>query len=95
MAVTMAVVSVGRLTQLGSALAALALATTAASAQTYGFATLPAGTLSHVTALSGYVTARDGELLVFSIMTNNAPGPPSAARQMEDGIAQALADFAR
>ena len=46
----MAVVSVGRLTQLGAALAALALATTVASAQTYGFATLPAGTLSHVIA---------------------------------------------
>src|SRR3954469_7772076 len=42
--------AVGRLTQLCCAVAALALATTAASAQTFGFATLPAGTLSHVIA---------------------------------------------
>src|SRR3954465_14147943 len=46
----MAVVSAGRLTGLGSALAVFVLATTAASAQTYGFATLPAGSLSHVIA---------------------------------------------
>ena len=46
----MAVASVGILTRLGFALGAMALAATAASAETYGFATLPAGTLSHVIA---------------------------------------------
>jgi hypothetical protein len=46
--------AVGRLIRLifapAAFLAAWALATTAASAQTFGFATLPAGTLSHVIA---------------------------------------------
>lgn len=46
----MASVSFGLLSRLGCTLAMLALAATSAPAQTYGFATLPPGTLSHVIA---------------------------------------------
>jgi serine-type D-Ala-D-Ala carboxypeptidase/endopeptidase (penicillin-binding protein 4) len=56
------------------------------------------GTLTHVTALSGVATARNGERLVFSILTNNYPGPLSAShgpRAMEDAVAAALAQFER
>jgi D-alanyl-D-alanine carboxypeptidase/D-alanyl-D-alanine-endopeptidase (penicillin-binding protein 4) len=56
------------------------------------------GTLTHVTALSGLVTTRDGERLAFSLLTNNFPGPlsaPSGPRAMEDAVAIALAEFRR
>jgi D-alanyl-D-alanine carboxypeptidase/D-alanyl-D-alanine-endopeptidase (penicillin-binding protein 4) len=56
------------------------------------------GTLTHVTALSGVATTRDGERLAFSILTNNWPGPlsgPGSPREMEDAIAVALAEFSR
>jgi D-alanyl-D-alanine carboxypeptidase/D-alanyl-D-alanine-endopeptidase (penicillin-binding protein 4) len=56
------------------------------------------GSLTHVTALSGLVTTRDGERLVFSILTNNYPAPlsePNGPRAMEDGIAEALASWRR
>jgi D-alanyl-D-alanine carboxypeptidase/D-alanyl-D-alanine-endopeptidase (penicillin-binding protein 4) len=56
------------------------------------------GSLTHVTALSGIVTTRDGERLAFSILTNNWPGPLSVAggpRAMEDGIAIARAEYRR
>lgn len=56
------------------------------------------GTLTGVTALSGYVVARNGERLVFSAMTNNWPGYPSRTsppKRMEDAVALALAEFSR
>jgi serine-type D-Ala-D-Ala carboxypeptidase/endopeptidase (penicillin-binding protein 4) len=56
------------------------------------------GTLTHVTALSGLVTTRDGERLAFSLLTNNYPGAlsgPSGPRGMEDAVAVALAKFRR
>jgi PBP4 family serine-type D-alanyl-D-alanine carboxypeptidase len=56
------------------------------------------GTLSHVTALSGYVRARNGELLVFSVMTNNYPAYPALAsppKEMENEVCKALAEFTR
>lgn len=53
------------------------------------------GSLAHVSALSGYVSAADGEELVFSVMTNNYPGRAADVRQMEDRIAVALAEFRR
>ncbi|MND09329.1 D-alanyl-D-alanine carboxypeptidase DacC precursor [compost metagenome] len=56
------------------------------------------GSLANVSALSGYVTAANGEELVFSIMTNNFPGPGPGGltpKQMEDRVAEALAEFAR
>lgn len=54
------------------------------------------GSLSHVSALSGYVTAAGGERLVFSILTNNYPGPsnaPASPKRIEDQIAVALAEY--
>jgi D-alanyl-D-alanine carboxypeptidase/D-alanyl-D-alanine-endopeptidase (penicillin-binding protein 4) len=56
------------------------------------------GTLTHVTALSGLATARNGERLAFSLLTNNYPGPlstPNGPRAMEDAIAVALVEFER
>jgi D-alanyl-D-alanine carboxypeptidase/D-alanyl-D-alanine-endopeptidase (penicillin-binding protein 4) len=52
------------------------------------------GTLTHVSALSGYVTAANGETLVFSLMTNNYPGAPTP-KGMEDDVCRALAEFSR
>jgi hypothetical protein len=85
----MAVVSVGRLTRLGSALAALALATTAASAQTYGFATLPAGTLSHVisSAISKAMKERAGlNVLVQPAAGGNVIVPLVGRGEAEVGL---------
>ncbi|MGH3664162.1 MAG: D-alanyl-D-alanine carboxypeptidase/D-alanyl-D-alanine endopeptidase [Micromonosporaceae bacterium] len=51
------------------------------------------GSLTGVTALSGYVTSADGERLIFSIMFNNyLSGKPS---DLEDRIAIRLARFSR
>jgi hypothetical protein len=89
MAVLLAVVSVGRLTRLGSALAALALATTAASAQTYGFATLPAGSLSHVisSAISKAMKERAGlNVLVQPAAGGNVIVPLVARGEAEVGL---------
>ncbi|MDA0636554.1 D-alanyl-D-alanine carboxypeptidase/D-alanyl-D-alanine-endopeptidase [Nonomuraea sp. MCN248] len=51
------------------------------------------GSLTGVTALSGYVTSADGEPLVFSIMLNQYLS--SAPRDIEDKIAVRLAQFSR
>ena len=51
------------------------------------------GSLTGVTALSGYVTSADGEPLVFSIMLNQyLSGSP---KDIEDKIAIRLAQFSR
>ncbi|TFJ91975.1 D-alanyl-D-alanine carboxypeptidase/D-alanyl-D-alanine endopeptidase [Lentibacillus salicampi] len=50
------------------------------------------GSLTGVSTLSGYVTSRDGEKLVFSIMLNNYLGSSDTA--IEDAIATALAGHA-
>ncbi|WP_370023037.1 D-alanyl-D-alanine carboxypeptidase/D-alanyl-D-alanine-endopeptidase [Planotetraspora sp. GP83] len=52
------------------------------------------GTLTGVTALSGYVRSADGEPLVFSILANNflSEDPP---KDLEDRIAVRLAQFRR
>jgi len=47
------------------------------------------GTLSNVSALSGYCTARSGDVYAFSILMNGVN--PPAARRLQDGIAQAIA----
>ncbi|HUJ69085.1 MAG TPA: D-alanyl-D-alanine carboxypeptidase/D-alanyl-D-alanine-endopeptidase [Syntrophorhabdales bacterium] len=48
------------------------------------------GTLTHVTALSGYVRDREGSLLAFSIMSNNSLRPASEMRTLEDAICERL-----
>jgi D-alanyl-D-alanine carboxypeptidase/D-alanyl-D-alanine-endopeptidase (penicillin-binding protein 4) len=47
------------------------------------------GTLSNVSALSGYCHARSGDTYVFSILMNNVN--PYGARQLQDRMAQAIA----
>jgi serine-type D-Ala-D-Ala carboxypeptidase/endopeptidase (penicillin-binding protein 4) len=52
------------------------------------------GTIRNVSALSGYVRSADGELLMFSIMTNGIP-VTARAKQAEDQIGARLARFTR
>lgn len=48
------------------------------------------GTLLHVTALSGYVRDGKGDLLAFSLMSNNSLSPASEMRTLEDAICERL-----
>lgn len=52
------------------------------------------GTIQHVSSLSGYVRAADGERLAFSIIANDVPSP-ARAKRMEDAIGARLASFRR
>ncbi len=52
------------------------------------------GTIDGVSALTGVVTARNGERLLFSILSNDLPSR-TAAKRVEDRIAVKLADFQR
>ncbi|HSL71508.1 MAG TPA: D-alanyl-D-alanine carboxypeptidase/D-alanyl-D-alanine-endopeptidase [Longimicrobiales bacterium] len=52
------------------------------------------GTIDHVSALSGYVRAANGERLAFSIISNNVPST-SRAKRIEDAIGVRLAQFDR
>lgn len=51
------------------------------------------GTIDGVSALSGYVYARNGERLAFAILANDVS--PSAAKRVEDRIGARLAEFDR
>ncbi len=51
------------------------------------------GTLRGASALSGYVTTGDGELLAFSVITNGLPGGKGASIALEDAVAERLASF--
>jgi serine-type D-Ala-D-Ala carboxypeptidase/endopeptidase (penicillin-binding protein 4) len=53
------------------------------------------GTLSAVTALSGYVTTADGEMLAFSIMMQNFAQSTRAYRAVQDRIGAYLAGMRR
>jgi len=53
------------------------------------------GTLSAVTALSGYVTTADGELLAFSIMMQNFAGSSRTYRTVQDRIGGLLGGLTR
>lgn len=48
------------------------------------------GTIRHVNSLSGYAVARDGEVLVFSILTNASGRPASEIRRAMDRIVEAI-----
>lgn len=52
------------------------------------------GTIDHVSALSGYVRAANGERMAFSIMSNNVPSTWKAKR-IEDAIGARIAAFSR
>lgn len=51
------------------------------------------GTLSYVNALSGYVTTKGGELLIFSLMGNNYVGAGRDVTGVFDQICVLLAEF--
>ena len=53
------------------------------------------GTLKGVSCLAGYVAAKDGEFLAFSIMMQNFLGSPDVYRNVQDKICEALAKFSR
>jgi D-alanyl-D-alanine carboxypeptidase/D-alanyl-D-alanine-endopeptidase (penicillin-binding protein 4) len=53
------------------------------------------GTLSNMSSLSGYVTTKDGEPLVFSILMNNYLTSGVVARAAQDKIVTLLADYSR
>jgi len=48
------------------------------------------GTLSHVSALSGYIDRPDGRMLAFSILANNFNTSTAEARNLMDKIANAM-----
>lgn len=51
------------------------------------------GSLSGVSALSGYVVTRDNEVLAFSVMMNDYPGRARSMWRVQDRIGVALARF--
>ncbi len=51
------------------------------------------GTLDFVNALSGYVTSRDGEKFVFSILINNYKVSTSIVNQIQDTVCERLVNF--
>ncbi len=53
------------------------------------------GSLSGVSALSGYVSTADGEQLAFSLMMEFFPGPTAPRRAVQDSIVANLARFRR
>ena len=60
-----------------------------------GNARAKSGALANARALSGYVTTRDGELLVFSILANNFGTTADVVDAAADAVVAALAGFAR
>lgn len=60
-----------------------------------GNARAKTGSMSNVRALSGYVTAADGEPLVFSIIANNFEAPAETINEATDAIVVRLATFRR
>jgi len=62
-----------------------------AEAPSYGLVRGKTGTLSIASALSGYVTNPDGEVLVFSMVTNNYRRGISSILEVQDSIGNLLA----
>lgn len=52
------------------------------------------GTLSSISALSGYVSTGNGRLVAFSIFSNHFTGKSRVARSAQDRLVNALADLA-
>jgi D-alanyl-D-alanine carboxypeptidase/D-alanyl-D-alanine-endopeptidase (penicillin-binding protein 4) len=53
------------------------------------------GYINRVRALSGYVTTKDGEEIIFSLIVNNYLVPTSMANNVQDQICARLANFSR
>jgi D-alanyl-D-alanine carboxypeptidase/D-alanyl-D-alanine-endopeptidase (penicillin-binding protein 4) len=60
-----------------------------------GNAKAKTGSISNVRALSGYVTTRDGERLIFSIIANNFNVPATTIDAAVDAAVVRLAEFSR
>ena len=50
------------------------------------------GSLTHVSALSGYLDNARGETIAFSVMVNNASTPPGAVRTFIDTVVKLMAE---
>jgi len=53
------------------------------------------GLINYVRSLSGYVTSKDGEMFVFSMIANNYTVPTSFANNIQDSVCIRLANFSR
>ena len=51
------------------------------------------GTLSGVCSLSGYVTAKNGHLIAFSMLTQNYVGSAKKGREFQDRVCNILAEY--
>jgi D-alanyl-D-alanine carboxypeptidase/D-alanyl-D-alanine-endopeptidase (penicillin-binding protein 4) len=60
-----------------------------------GNATAKTGSIANVRSLSGYVRTRDGETLVFSILTNDFVIPAATVNYIADVGVETLANFTR
>jgi D-alanyl-D-alanine carboxypeptidase/D-alanyl-D-alanine-endopeptidase (penicillin-binding protein 4) len=53
------------------------------------------GSIGYVRSLSGYVTSKDGEMFVFSMIANHYTVPTPLAEKIQDSICVKLAEFSR
>jgi D-alanyl-D-alanine carboxypeptidase/D-alanyl-D-alanine-endopeptidase (penicillin-binding protein 4) len=53
------------------------------------------GTMTAVSAISGYASTEDGEMLAFAIGINNFTGPGKAVESLQDKALELLAGFSR
>jgi D-alanyl-D-alanine carboxypeptidase/D-alanyl-D-alanine-endopeptidase (penicillin-binding protein 4) len=53
------------------------------------------GTMTNVSAISGYLKTADGEMLAFSILVNNFIGPKQTVESIQDNALEVLARFSR
>jgi D-alanyl-D-alanine carboxypeptidase/D-alanyl-D-alanine-endopeptidase (penicillin-binding protein 4) len=60
-----------------------------------GNARAKTGSISNMRALSGYVQARDGEMLAFSILANDFTIPAATVNWIADLAVETLANFTR
>lgn len=61
----------------------------------HGNARAKTGSIANVRTLSGYVTTRDGERLVFVLMANHFTVPRRVVEQTQDHVVERLANFTR
>jgi D-alanyl-D-alanine carboxypeptidase/D-alanyl-D-alanine-endopeptidase (penicillin-binding protein 4) len=53
------------------------------------------GYINYARSLSGYVTTKDGEMLVFTMIANHYTVPTSLANNIQDLVCVRLANFSR
>jgi D-alanyl-D-alanine carboxypeptidase/D-alanyl-D-alanine-endopeptidase (penicillin-binding protein 4) len=60
-----------------------------------GNAIAKTGSIANARSLSGYVRTRDGEMLVFSILSNDFIGPAATINYIADLAVETLSNFTR